>query len=239
MFCTKSPTPVTLCMILTALLLNGCGKEVEITNLLSSKLPPIGTPSLDGVIVRSRAFIPVDSSSASAFQKFMGLITPLAYALSGNQPISVSNSPSSSMTLSNAQWNVPVISNTVIDFGNLAVTDLLDNDTKQCGANGNKKCGIALIRMYTTGAGGAGVWNSVDSYGAPIIAHHAGAAQGTVGLDAAGAVTLQSYNIPNNQHAVHETDFAPSPIYNVKADFTNAGAGTYSTTLVVEYALAP
>ena len=45
-------------------------------------------------------------------------------------------------------------------------------------------------------------------------------------------------NIANNKNTLQLADF-PNPKYGVKVDFTDAGAGSYSSTLVVEYLLAP
>ena len=97
-----------------------------------------------------------------------------------------------------------------------------------------------MIRTYTTGRAGPGVWNDEDAYGAPIAASMDPTLPGgTVGLDPAGAYVLQSIAIPPSKHTIKLSDFTPAPRYNYKADFTEAGAGTYSTTLVVEYVLAP
>jgi hypothetical protein len=131
-------------------------------------------------------------------------------------------------------------SNNVVDFGYLAISGLSDNNLRVCGAAGNERCGTAQIRMYTTGVAGAGIWNDADAWGAPITAALEGTeATGTVGLDVAGAVVLQSVAIPATTRVLRLSDITPAPRYNVKADFTDAGAGTYTTTLVLEYVLAP
>ncbi len=144
------------------------------------------------------------------------------------------------MTLDSHEWSVPTIQNAIVDFGFLAIGSLTDNNLHVCGPNGHSPCGTAVIRTYTTGTSGPGIWNGVDNYGAPITAALAGTPPiGNVGLDVAGAVVLQSVAIPPSKHILTLSDFAPTPRYNYKADFTNAGAGTYSTTIVVEYVLAP
>jgi hypothetical protein len=154
--------------------------------------------------------------------------------------ITVVNAPSTSMTLDSSGWVVPTIENAVVDFGYLAISALSDNNLRVCGAAGNMKCGNAQIRTYTTGRPGPGIWNDEDAYGAPISATMDPATPGAiVGLDPAGAVVLQSVAIPANMHRLKLSDFTPAPRYNYKADFTDAGAGTYTTTLVVEYVLAP
>jgi hypothetical protein len=114
----------------------------------------------------------------------------------------------------------------------------MDNNLNVCGTNGHTHCGTALIRMYTTGQPGAGLYNTTDQFGAPITAGPVTTLL-PVGLGTSGAAVLQSISIPSHKHVVRLSDFSPAPNYAVQADFTDAGAGTYSTTLVVEYALAP
>ena len=97
-----------------------------------------------------------------------------------------------------------------------------------------------MIRTYTTGRTGAVVWNDVDQYGAPISTSLDGMPpMGIVGLNPEGAYILEQIEIPASKHVVRVSDFAPPPRFNYQADFTDAGAGTYSTTLVIEYILAP
>jgi hypothetical protein len=58
----------------------------------------------------------------------------------------------------------------------------------------------------------------------------------TVGLGAANAAVVQKISIAANKHVLHLSDF-PSSQYQMRTDFTEAGAGSYSTTLVIEYGL--
>jgi hypothetical protein len=154
-------------------------------------------------------------------------------ALTETQPIVVTNAASSNMSLDATSFNIPTISNALLSFGYLQLKTLLDNDIKVCG-NGHQKCSKAIIRMYTAGTALAGIYNSVDNYGIPLYAGQTTFSE--VGLSATGAVTLQTFNIPNNRNTVQLADF-PNPKYNIQADFSDAGTGTFSTTLVVEYGL--
>ena len=122
----------------------------------------------------------------------------------------------------------------VNNFGTLQLANLQDNQLKVCGTNGKTKCGTAMIRIYTTGTSGAGLWNADDQYGAPITAGKSTLAP--VGLNASGAAIVQQISIPANKHVLTLQDFA-SPKYAMEVDFTQAGTGTYSSTLVIEYAL--
>ncbi len=130
------------------------------------------------------------------------------------------------------------MSNALLDFGNLSISTLKDNDLNQCGERGNQHCGTAFFRIYTTGVAGAGFYNSADAYGVPMTAGLAGNLM-NIGLNAVDAAMVQSISIPSNKHVVHLFDFNPAPVFTFKGDFTNAGAGTYSTTITVEFALAP
>lgn len=128
---------------------------------------------------------------------------------------------------------IPPITNTMLYFGKLAIAQLNDDNLRSC--NG-KQCTRAFIRMYTTGTPGAGAWNAAGGYGMPIFANRTGESMKTVGLNATGAAVVQTYAIPTTKKSLSLADF-PSANYEMRADFTQAGAGTYSTTLVVEYGL--
>jgi len=209
---------------IVAIAFSGCGAPYA-ENFLSDD--PSSTPDDSRPITRAQAFLKVEFGNQGAH-----------FASSGIQPISVVNAPSVRMTLDTSQFVIPEISNSVMDFGFLAVTDLFDNQLRICGKSGNVQCGRALLRMYTIHQSGAGIFNSLDNFGAPIIAGNSVLGFFSVGLDVLGAAELQSYTIPVRQHVMRLADFAPAPKYQIAADFTDAGAGTYTTTLVLEYALA-
>jgi len=92
--------------------------------------------------------------------------------------------------------------------------------------------------LASIGADGAGLYNSADGYGAPISSGLQNSASYSIGLGPSGAATLQSFVIPANKNVLRLSDFSPTPVYQLAADFTNAGAGTYETTVVIEYLLA-
>ncbi len=192
------------------------------------------------VVVRSRAVFVLTSDGSNI--EVNALDSSLESRLvSRNQtssiPVTVTNGPSTSMTLDTSLFIVPTTITTAnLNFGSLKISNLSDNDLKHCGANKNQKCNTALIRMYTAGVAGAGLYNSEDSYGLPITAGQS--TKAVVGLGPENAVILQSFTIPGEVHNVKLSNFT-NPRYGVSIDFTNAGAGIYSTTIVVEYALAP
>jgi hypothetical protein len=224
----------TLCLM-SGILLSGCGGSNGANGL--DPLPSGGEPVNDGVVVKSRATFQINfgGSSQTSSDQLLPNNHTSALSASVNQPIAVTNAAASSMTLNNGAFVIPIITNQLLDFGYLELGTLMDNNLKVCGTNGNQKCTKGLIRIYTTGTSSAGLYNSADDYGAPITAGQTTLT--TVGLNSVNSAVVQTITIPNNKNVLRQTDF-PNPKYNVQVDFSNAGAGTYSTTLVVEYGLS-
>lgn len=179
----------------------------------------------DGSVVHGRATLQINASTGHT----------LLAAQDQNEPINVTVAPSTTMSVDASKFVVPAITNTVLDFGDLTVNGLSDNNLMVCGTNGTTQCGTAVLRVYTTGTAGAGLWNTAGGYGAPITASLTTPL--TVGLAVANAAVMETYSIPSTTHVMHLSSFSTAPTFDVQIDFTNAGAGSYSTTLVVEYAL--
>ncbi|NJM09920.1 MAG: hypothetical protein HC883_03240 [Bdellovibrionaceae bacterium] len=212
-------------LFVSTLLLAACSGKRGGSNNTAAVTPTPGPSELQG-LVKGTAYIPVIVGQH-------GQIQPMA---AHKFPVTVVNPPNVVFDINTDATVMPVISNSMLDFGKIAVSSLTDNDLRVCGANGNKKCAQAFIRIYTTGTPGAGAWNSEGGYGMPIYSNQTGSAPLTVGLDAANAAVVQTIKIPNNKHVLRLSDF-PNPAYELRADFTEAGAGSYSTTLVIEYGL--
>lgn len=217
-------------VVLLAALTSACAPDpIRDTSAPAAPTFRVDSPptALDPYRVRARATLEVstDSESASLFD-----LLPAAYAASGNKPITVELGAALTFGMSDTRFSVPAVSNSLLDFGYLDLTALDDNSLKVCGLSGNTKCTQAVIRVYTTGKPGAGMWNP-DGYGQPLLANGL-----TTGLNVAGAVTVATYTIPNSKHRLTLSDFSVTA-YNIASDFTDAGAGSYSTTVVLEYAL--
>lgn len=206
------------------LFLVSCGKTYHHTK----RLPEVGVPSPDGVVVMARAsmHVTVGSSSLAKLSNFV-----LANAYANTQPVTVVLAGSTIMQMSNVGFSVPAISNELLDFGNLAITEMRSNDLRKCGVNGNQKCSKALFRVYTTAAG-EGFWNTADAYGVPLLVNDL-----TVGLNTTGAVVTHMIEL-GNKNVSRLSDF-DEVSFNIDGDFYNAGAGTYGTTIHVEFGLAP
>ncbi|MEN9722352.1 MAG: hypothetical protein RJB38_338 [Pseudomonadota bacterium] len=140
----------------------------------------------------------------------------------------------------------PAISNAVVSFGSLGVgSSFFDNNIKVCGASQNGTCANASIRAYTTqnpsvSNPGDGLWNATDGYGVPIRMTATSGSKKTIRLGQSNFEVLQTISFPGSQRVLTFSDWTLggiSPSYAIEADFTNAGAGVYTATLVLEYAL--
>jgi hypothetical protein len=206
--------------------LASCGNQAA--EYLTSELE-FADPNSE-TVVRARGLIELSSGPPQALLSNFG--HPFIQLLSNDLDVEVS--ALSILTLDKSEFLTPTISNAVIDFGYLKLSTLLDTSLSVCGSNGKKKCNKAFIRTYTIGTPKAGIYNSKDDFGAPLTAGQTSLS--SVGLNSTGSLTLQSITIPSNKSIITNADF-PNSKYRYKADFTEAGAGTYSTTIVVEYVL--
>lgn len=216
----------------------GCGKQSSVEST-SSPVPTIGS-NADGTVTRALSTITLSTGEQNQSRLLNFLISRAFADANGNVNVSTQVGASISFNLNSSLFTVPASPTPFVinDFGFLQVGGLQDNNLNLCGPSGHKHCGTALIRIYTTGTAGAGLWNAVDAYGAPISSAQAGVTpQLNVGLDQTGAAVVQQITVPPNKHTVLLSDFT-NPKYDVSVDFRNAGAGSYATTLVLEYALS-
>jgi hypothetical protein len=217
------------------LALTGCG-AAHTTKALPAPAA-LDTPDASGAVIHAQLTVPIKMGSSQL--SLMNLFIPRVYAnVSIDESITTYLSASTAFSLDTSQFDVPLNPTPfeVNDFGFLRVAVLKDNNINVCGDNGHTHCGTALIRAYTLGTDGAGLWNSADHYGAPISAGQTQLLP--VGLSILDSAILQDATISPAGHVVTLANF-PNAKYDVQVDFSNAGTGTYSTTLVIEYVLAP
>jgi hypothetical protein len=246
----KAPTA----LLTLALGLSACGDNhgtptlIGSTDPASAVAPPavespptVGATTPEGLVLKSRAIITLstdDDDTVAATPELEGYASfASAVTTSGAKKVTVQNAVSTSFALDSSAWVKPPIRSTWLDFGALGVGALLDNNLKVCGDHGDTHCGHAYIRLYTTDARRAGFYNEADDYSAPITVALAGEREQTLGLESGEAVIVQGYEIPRDQNVLRETDFRAPPRYAIRADFSNAGAGHYTTRIVVEYLL--
>ena len=201
----------------------------------------------ENAVVQSQVHIDLTVNQNTNFTWFQNLKGTLATAFFTNAfasgidwDVRISFASTTPFTVDISHFIPPTITNSVLDFGYLEISELDDPDTKVCGTNGKTQCTTARIRLLTTGTSASGLYNSIDQYSVPLTAgHRVGGttpSYTTVGLGVSGSATLQTYTLPDKAKSVDLTNF-PSPTYSVRADFTHAGAGTYTTTLALQYVL--
>lgn len=129
---------------------------------------------------------------------------------------------------------VTPISDGLASYGSLDVSTLSDNSLRVCGADGVTRCTDALLRVYTTGTAGDGLWSQIEGVGLPITSGSL-----KVGKDPAGAAVVATKKIDANARVIKLSDFTTATELKVPfvVNFTDSAAGTYGTTLVVEYIL--
>lgn len=229
---TKKDSCMSLGLVAALILsLSGCGKAGPGQGDTPNSSEPSRVPGMDrtGAMVKSRFSIDVQMGTST------GLVVKSS-ARGATRIISVTNPELSSMTMDTTGLVIPKVSNKLLDFGFLELTSLMDNQLNVCGVGAKQKCGSAFIRIYTTGTASSGLYNSADGYGVPLMVGLS--SYSAVGLNPEGGAIMESIKIPSDKHVVRLSDFSNLK-YNMKSDFTNAGAGQYSTTIVIEYALAP
>jgi len=184
---------------------------------------PVKTETPDESVVRGSATVTVTSNDISAMAN-------------GSATVTYANAPSVNFKIDASALVAGAMTGNTLSLGKVAVSDLSDNALNICGTNGKTKCTKAIIRLYTTGTI-AGFVNTSDStsYGVPVFA--SGLNPTTALTLGSPGVTTQQVTIANNTHVLKLADFT-SPSYDITSDFSNAGAGQYSMTLVVEYALS-
>lgn len=152
------------------------------------------------------------------------------------KPIQITNNAASVLTVSEGKFSIPEAADGILSFGQLQIASLFDNDLRVCGG-GDEKCTKALLRVYTTDAPMGGLYNSADDYSAPLMVLVGSLV--SIGYEAPNATILSMIDIPAEKNVIRLNDFGAPLKYQIKSDFSNAGSGVYSTTMVLEYALAP
>ena len=214
----------------------GCGQTSRVDDRHAEEGPP-ATPTVDqrdnGVavgVVRGRWEIPIQQANGS--QRLNVDSKALLQGASRTKPISGTVAAQVTFTLIDTNFVTPPATG-IASYGRLDISELRDNSLRVCGTNGTTRCTKAGLRVYSSGTPQKGLWNSIDSYGAPIVT---GAQE--VGLDVAGSAVLQTITL-GTQGIVKLTDFSTTGTVQIpiSVNFTDAPSGSYASTLVVEYYL--
>lgn len=198
----------------------------------NDKPADIDTVDADGFIPRARAIIHLSSDKDSLASKLFGI----SKAYAATTTVTYTVSPSATFTVNTSALLAGSMTGDTLSFGSATVTALNDNNLKICGVSNNQKCTQSIVRIYTTTETVAGLVHDVDDYGLPVYADKTATPTTSVGLGSANAAIVQTFTIPGNKNRVRLSNF-PTPTYNITADLENAGAGSYSMTLVIEYAV--
>lgn len=196
---------------------------------------PVGVPSADGYVIKGRSFMTVSMEKQGLVGKVINqYATPKAQAATGTSTVTYVNASSVQFVINNTSFAASGFTGDNLNFGQLLLSNLDDNDLKVCGVGGTQKCTKAIIRMYTTGST-PGFVNTTDSYGLPV---YSGPMNSTtpLGLNVAGSVIVEQVTISASKHRLKNTDFTNTS-YPVTVDFSNGGAGSYQMVFVMEYAL--
>lgn len=220
-----------LFFLLFVVLMAGCGKDAS--NEGGSNFP-VGLPKEDGSVVRGRAEVQVGASQSTAMLKLFYKLIPYAYAATGTTTVTYTNAERVNFTINTTLFGASGFTSDTLNLGSISISSIDDNKLKVCGINGNQKCNLAIIRVYTIGTI-EGFVNTADQYGVPVYAGSLNPSM-PVGLNSNGSVQVQTVNI-SNKNRLRLNDF-PTPSYEVKSDFSNAGSGDYSMNFVVEYVLS-
>ncbi len=238
-------------LVLAAVMaLIGCGNGFRVQDL-----PPMANPTPDDpYYIVDRAQVVLEGSVDGGVARVkIKKITPLdlfistAYAYTGSTAPSATitaisyNNPATTVgfTLNTSGLVAGSFTGNTLSFGNFAISGLDDNNLKVCPAageanGGNVKCNKAKIRVYSATGSVDGVFhNNTDNYDIPLTV--GGTA---VGVGVANAAYVQTYVIAANKNRLRVADLtAATANFPVAMDFSNAGVGSYSATLIVEYVL--
>lgn len=222
-------------LALAALLVSGlafsCGKDDKTVEnqRTAAGTPPAGGGEFhpeDPYVLRGRWTLPMESQGGGdAAAMLLG---------TGNasNPITATVAPKVTFVVATDNFVAPAPVD-LASYGSLDVTDLRDNNLDVCGPAGTAACTTAVLRIYSSGTPGAGLWNAAKAYGLPIMT-----GTNVIGLDAAGARVVATLALANKV-TVKLKDFTTAARFQVPVavDFGNAAAGAYRSTLVVEYLL--
>lgn len=229
--------------LLSLLFVVGCGGP-ELTNPCNARgcansidVPPLGSQD-DGSVVRGIAVVNISSEQESAMHKVFNFFQlPHAYASTATTSVVYNNAAAVTYTVNVAALVPGAFSGLNLNLGSFNITALKDDDIEVCGPLNDTQCVNAYLRVYTTGASSGFVNTThVPGYSVPLY---------TSGINPAVPVPLSPANLniktvlamDPSKHVVNLVDFVTTS-YTLKADFSNAGFGSYSATYVIEYALS-
>jgi hypothetical protein len=242
-----------------ALSLWGCSPTVN-NPTTQTNPPPVNTSGQLQLIVKAKAEFDV-TTAPDGTAKFE--LVKKTYASGGTcthgscidfTDVTVTNTVDTQFSLSH--MNIPSnafsttsTNNNLGNFLTLQLGTLFDNDLFEC--NVNQKCTSAIIQIYQTGGGTTpGLYDSASGQVIPLLVTSSALTTPTsiptgspalpyTDVPTSSLVILQQENITSSQEVVNITDASfTNPNYNLFANMSAAGQGTYTAHIVVEYDLA-
>jgi hypothetical protein len=222
-------------MLIVLSMLVGCGEQLSTT--AGSHSNPI--PNSKDVIIHAVATVDLTSVQSVSGRSAITGATSQATSTIG---MSVVNNNSSIMTL--GSWTNPIAqtatdSTTKIDFGNVTIATLFDNNLNVCNSNPSPhKCNTAGFAAFMVT--NAGLVNGTDSSQIMPIDVSSPITVLTALSTTSPGLFLYSYTIAGNKNNVKLADFGAASNYtfDVQGDFSNVGSGTYTGTMTIVFFLA-
>ncbi len=191
--------------------------------------------------------VPEGSEGSGSFSQEVEILNAGNIPLTDGPPVSVTLPALTTYSVDTSSFIPnPTLSNASISFGSLKLgQSFFDNNLKVCATSANGQCQNAVLRAYTTQPAsvtnpGDGLWNATDGYGVPLYIKAADGTENVIQLGQAASQTLQTVGFQPSQKVLTATDFKIDGLvksYDVRADFSLAGAGTYAATIIIEYVL--
>lgn len=125
-----------------------------------------------------------------------------------------------------------------VKLGHFTITALNDNSVRKCGTapntTGTKQCNKAYIRLFTSNNGLLGDGDVPDT--ATALATVLGGTPTNINAATSLApALLKTANISSNRFRL--TNLGGDVTYELYADFSDVGDGSYSTTVTLQYAI--
>lgn len=193
----------------------------------SPRRPEPGSDTYDSEVagvVRATARIEMDRQGFHVVQDLNLASSP--HAMAASVPAAVR------FDIDDAGFQTPAATDGLQSYGSLSVIRLRDNNLSVCGS-GKERCTTAEIRVYTQDAGSDGLWNASDGYGLPISAGGKSVRYGSGSAVVLGQADIRSLRTVTLANFTSDASLE----IPVTVDFSGAGAGDYSATLVLEYIL--
>lgn len=168
----------------------------------------------------------------------VNFLLPKAHAVNNEQAVTsflVSTNVSSGVRFSATfvPENVTLdVSTGMVKLGTVVITELNDNNVRKCGNQpgtlGNKRCNKAYINFYSDTSGLLGSGEFPDTV--PLLI---GVTESTL-QNINSENMVQSDNITSNRFKLNQLT---NSSFEIWADFSGVGDGTYTTRLTVQYAI--